>query len=228
MASWMRAVAVSAVAVLALSACTARRAPVLDAQGPVGGTVLLLEPEVRSMGELTPRQRTTLAERLRAELVGTLSLQDVDVRLADPAERFAPLRGALLEAVASRRGRSTGLAAGTDLELGETLAPAREAGARTVIVALLVPIGARPGPDGYVPRPPGEIMPLPEDRPDYVVPRAGREGYGTGVELDLAVVDAATGRVLAHRRTGMPAATAADMLDVLPRLVREDTRGLVR
>ena len=64
---------------------------------------------------------------------------------------------------------------------------------------------------------------------DFVVPqRPSAAGGGSGVELRLLVVDAANGRVLAHRVVVDPAMSVDEIRTAMTALVREACRGLIR
>ncbi|UCF68913.1 MAG: hypothetical protein JSV80_06395, partial [Acidobacteriota bacterium] len=145
------------------------------------------------------------------------------VTRADDPTRTAVLRSELIGALRRQRLRgSRRLRPGEPLGLDEAaMVVARQAAS---VLAVLVRRGAYVGEGRYMPRPSGELMPLPEEQGDYEIPRAGSQSIG-GVELELLVVEE-TGRVLTHRRVAHPAASAQEILGAMPVLLREVTRGL--
>jgi hypothetical protein len=139
------------------------------------------------------------------------------------------LRQEVLDAWLEGRAQGLGrLKPGADLDLGSLRQVSEAAGARTVVLSVLTRTGTFQGPDEYVPRPPDEIISSPEERPDYVIPRTGRNEFREGVDLDLLVVDAATSRVVTHRRVSYPAAGRAGAGEAIEPLVHEAVRGLTR
>ncbi len=212
--------------VLLAAACTAARPPVFDAPRTVGPRTLLLAPEIR-MG----RAGTTAVQRLGDRLVLELrqALSGSGLEILSPADKSGPpMRAAVLSAWHTFRQQGFGrIKPGTDLGVADELAPARSDGARSLVLAVLTRIGQGNDDDVYVPRPPDELIPPRETQPDYVIPQAGPKGED-GVALDLLVVDSATGRALAHRRVSYPASTPDDVMNALPVLVREVSRGISR
>lgn len=220
------AVLAALVALVASSACTSGRAPVFDRPRSLGARTLLLGSEIRLGREGSPVDLASLSEHLDLELRRALGGAGVVVQIPADADRVAALRRALLEVWV--RGRQQGLGrlrTGTDLALGPLLGAAAESGSSTVMLGVLTRTGTGDAAGGYVPRPPGEVIRMPEDRFEHEIPQAGRNAFGAGVDLDLLAVDVATGKVVAHRRVSHPAAGSGDIVAAVPVLVREAARG---
>ncbi|MCE5246962.1 MAG: hypothetical protein ABFD84_12965 [Candidatus Polarisedimenticolia bacterium] len=217
-------------AVVCAAGCASSPTPVFERAKSVGPSVLVLVPQVRTVLNISPVDQASLTDQLSVELRRTLAGASLEVKEGSPERTFAALRGELLDAIArARLTRSGRFAPGTDLGLGPSLAAATDAGARAVVVAELTRLGAGRGGKDYVPIPPGELVKLPEDRPDFIVPqRPSAAGGGSGVELRLLVVDAANGHVLAHRVVVDPAMSVDEIRTAMTALVREACRGLIR
>jgi hypothetical protein len=181
----------------------------------------MLAPEI-SLGPSVDDARTRrIAARLVAELRGTLESREV--RLDGPwaGDGAESARRQLLERM--RRSGGERLRRGVAVPLDDALVPLRASGAAGVLAARLL---RRPSTSegGFVPRPPGEIVELPDERPDYEIPTAEEFATG-GVDLELLLVDTETSRVVTHRRVSHPV-TGDDVEAVLPALARLATRGM--
>ncbi len=208
--------------------CSGGRRPLLDRPQYIGPAALLLTPEIHVGGSGSPEQ-LNLAEVVQEQLRSALARQDIATIQEASAPGSAALRAALLEAW--RTGRSEGLGrlrAGTDLGLGQLLEPAVRAGAETVVFAVLARSGPEENPDVYLPRPMDEVLERPGEQRPRDLPQAPGTTAAGGVNLDLLVVDVASGRVVTQRRTSYPVTSPPEIADAAPVLVREAVRGLRR
>ncbi len=219
----------SAILVLALSlllpACSAGRPPVLEGARPIGPSTLVLQPEIRLGSGTDPATARVVSEQLVSQIRGSLAASGIEITGVGGQPK---LRSALLAGWSHARNQGFGrIRRGADLGVADVIGPAAQEGAKSVLLAVLTRPGL-PTPDSpFVPRPPGEIVPQPEDRPDYVIPQVHHgSGAASGVALDLVVVDATTGRVVADRHVEHPAQSVDDVVSVLPVLVREAARGI--
>lgn len=207
--------------------CAANRAPVFEPTRTLGANVLVLEPDLRLGSSMTAPDESVLADQLMGELRRALSGAGLNVAPATESPRFDGLRSALIDlGVRARSQRLGRLRPGTRVELGEGAAAAREAGGSTVVLAVLGRSGAWYDEDGYAPRAPGEVMPLPDDKPDFYVPDARANSMQAGVDLELLAVSVTDSEVVLHRRVSYPAQTTAEIAEALPRLAREAARNL--
>ncbi len=208
------------------AACTTARPPAFEPARSVGGDVLIFRPEVRLGSSGTRPIEEVVVDGLIAELRRVLTGKGLALVVASRDPSLEASRSAV--AAAWRRERSAGrhrLRADARLGIEEALRPVREWGADKVLAVLLSRRGVVVSDGEYVPRPSGEILERPEDRLDYKIPRAS-DYADQSVVLELLMVDAATGRIVTHRRASHPAATERDIVDVLPRLVGMVSRGL--
>ncbi len=208
-----------------LVACAGSVLPVFDTPRELAGSVLVLAPVVH-LGELGVKDNSFLVEPLERSVRQALAGKGMSIVEGLSDDALASFRQALQ--LAWSRKRAAGdrrFKAGEELGLQELLeAPART-GARSVAFVVLSGNGEGTG-SGYVPVPMGEIIPLPEERPDYVVPRTGSGGFARGVDMDLLLVDLQTSQVILHRRVSHPAQDAGELIDAITVLSRELTRGL--
>ncbi len=206
---------------LAASGCTAGRPPAFAPATAAGGRTLLLGPEVSLGSRIDETAERRIAARLVAELRAVLAERRVRIEGPWSGEDAETARREMLDRM--RRSPGERMRAGTAVPLDDALVPLQATGAASVLaVRLLRRPSASEG--GYVPRPPGELVELPDERLDYEVPSA--EAYATGgVELEILLVDAGTSRVVTHRRVSHPV-TGEDVDAVLAPLVRLAARGI--
>ena len=213
-------------AALASAACSAPRPPFLAPSRAVGGEVILFQPEARLGSAGSQPIEEALVDGLIAELRKALTANGLSPSVAPRDPSMERSRRAVIAAWArARAGGRHRLRPDEPLGVEEALLPVREWGADTVVAAVLARRGLFVPEGEYVPRPPGELVVLPDEKSDYEIPRA-RDYTEEGVSLELLLVDARNGRIVAHRRVTYPAAGDRDIAAVLPRLVRMATRGL--
>lgn len=208
-----------------LAACAGSVLPVFDTPRELAGSVLVI-PSVVRLGELGAKDSSFLVEPLERSVRQALAGKGMAIVESPSDDALASFRKALQ--VAWSRKRAAGdrrFKAGEDLGLQELLERPARTGARSVAFVVLSGNGEGNG-SGYVPVPMGEIIPLPEERPDYVVPRSGSRGFARGVDMDLLLVDLHTSQVILHRRVSHPARNVGELIDAITVLTRELTRGL--
>jgi hypothetical protein len=167
-----------------------------------------------------------VADALTSELRRALSGAGVQLTGSESGDaREGQLRQALVAAWTQARAARARVRKGTLLVTSADLAAADAGRYDTLVFAVLSGAHGRPGQREGVPLPPDLIVPSPDDRPEYDVPSA-REFTAGGVELELLVVSAKTGELLAQRRVAHPAHTRDGILQALPIIVREVSRGL--
>lgn len=210
----------------AAPSCTGGRRPLLDRPRFVGPRALLLAPEVL-VGRAGSTEQATIADVLRDQLKAALSHEDIETIFGASVPGTSALRTALLDAWRTGRTQRLGrLKTGADLGLQDALGPAVAAGATTVVLPVLTRTGPVEGPDGYVPRPMDEILRRPGEQRPREIPQAGETAAKGGVDLDVVVVDAGSGRVVTHRRVSYPVSDPPDVANAVPVMVREAVRGL--
>lgn len=211
-----------------LAACTGAAMPVFDAPQVLAGQMLVLTPELRIGAAKLGIDRQDLVEVLDNTLRQTLSGRGIPtVSGKQGGKTLKDLRQALLQAwVDQRAASSRRFRKGQEISLGDAAQPVLREGTSSVSLSVLTVSGSDAFSGGSVPIPPDEMIPLPEERPDYSVPKPGSVALSETLSLDLLVVDVASGRVLLHRRVAYPLAHKGDLLDALRILSREATRGL--
>jgi hypothetical protein len=217
-----------ALLLLVATSCAGGPPPVFQPNRAVSGELLLMEPAVRLGSGGDEFVESTVATALERELRGSLAGNGIElVSIADENE-VANARAALVEAVERTRLRGRRLRSGSRLAIAEVLPEMVGTGARSALMAVLSRSGMPRDEDQWVPRPADEIIPLPEDRPDYEVPMGPEASGRTDVTLDVLLLDVETGEVVMHRRVFHPADTLGAISEALPVLVREAVRGVRR
>ncbi len=211
-----------------LLGCSAGKLPVISGPQAIGGDLVLLEPQLRARDIDKARDRQMLTGAVSSELGQLLAARGMVLDRQSGDEIEAVHKG-IRQAWARRRSSSSRLFKdGELLGLEKELAGAPAVAGRPLVFVVLARVGALRGSGGYQPIAPDEMIELPDERADYVVPQAGSVAVAGGVDLDLIVVDGRTGQVKTHRRVSHPAHTPTEILGALPVLLREVSRGLTR
>jgi hypothetical protein len=217
-------VLLAAVGAVWLTGCVTGRPPAFVSPQAVGDAVLLLQPEVRLGQAAASSTEAQITDGLNGDLRDGLAGNNISIVTAEPGADTKRLRAALLSGLLAARAAGFGrVKPGADLGVSDLVAPVAREGAHAIVFGVL----SRAPQGEFVPRAPDEIVPLPDDRPDYVIPQTGRAANSVdSVALDVVVVDSRTGRAIAHRHVVHPARNIDDVRLAIPVLVHEALRGL--
>lgn len=209
--------------------CASGPPPLLEGSRALGPTLLVFGPEVRLGGQDGRVGEDMMHGRLDRLLRQSLAGRGLELAAPGAVGDDSALRTALIEILVRQKQRNRRLRPGDPTGVRGELAEAQSAQASSVAVAMLSRSGIPRGDDDtFLPVPPDQIVPLPEERSDYEIPRADATARPESVDLDLLVVDATTGEVRLHRRVTYPASNTGEIDTALPVLVREVSRGVTR
>ncbi len=210
---------------LALGGCSLSRPPVFEVSRELHGSLLVMAPSIRGV-KATGSSREHLAQAVETKLRQAFAGHGLRVVQGAEGEAFTSFRRGVEQAWAKQRvAGARRFRTGADLGLRSLLELPASTGARLAAFVVLAGHGTVSAGE-YMPVPPDEIILMPEERPDYVVPKAGHQGIARGVDLDLLLVDLRSGLVVMHRRVSHPASSSGEIYEALPVLVRELTRRL--